>query len=654
MSTMAAGDRGDRRRLWPAAAVLVASTFLFLLAAPVRPAAAQEAPTGVEVEQGQGFATVSWDAVEGAGEYQIERTPLGGDQPTGPAVLVGRWLPDRYLGAPPDVNYTRELTFADSGFVLGERYRWRVRAVVNGTAGDWSEQVNGDTRLPTGPDDFLTGFELSNGASWTLHEDEVEVVEGIAAASDRVRLETIGETHEGRPMHLATVGYPRPPAPEAIADSPSVFIMCSIHGGERSGREACLMLLRELAFSDDPRIIDILSQATVLINPAANPDGQSVGRRTNTAGQDLNRDSLLIRHPETFAIAEAIRDYDPDLIVDAHEKGGGPDTDPSWPRSQIINAGLVSLSQDITIGRLFRDGAGVGWSMRPYTGWADNNWEGWHHNMAGMKNALGQLLETASSALPARPNAPAGSPQNMKRRVYTQLWSLHTLLDYHHENLAEIEGVLAASEAANAANEGPVYLDGAYAPPYDPPFSVVEPFTVELEPFCGYRLSPGQLSLRETGVLIGPLAGQPWTSATVEDRLAAHGVEVESVGYGIKQVLLAQPFRPMLPYLFDPELDTAVRPIGTPNLGMVDDARRLDDRRATVIVGDNDSGVPNRVDDISCSINDLIADEQTWPNHGRFVQHVNRVVRDRQHEGLLDNREAAAIRRTAAQSDIGH
>ena len=158
------------------------------------------------------------------------------------------------------------------------------------------------------------------------------------------------------------------------------------------------------------RIIDILSNATVLINPAANPDGQSVGRRTNTAGQDLNRDSLLLRHPETFALAEAIRDYEPDLFIDAHEKGGGPDTDPSWPRSQIINAGLVSLSQDITIGGSFRAGAQAGWSMRPYTGWANNNWEGWHHNMAGMKNMLGQLLETASSALPARPNAPSGSP----------------------------------------------------------------------------------------------------------------------------------------------------------------------------------------------------------------------------------------------------
>lgn len=67
-------------------------------------------------------------------------------------------------------------------------------------------------------------------------------------------------------------------------------------------------------------------------------------------------------------------------------------------------------------------------------------------------------------------------------------------------------------------------------------------------------------------------------------------MEVETVGSGIKHVLLAQPFRPMLPNLFDPGLDTAVRPIGTPNPRMVDDAVRLGDRRATVVVGDNDIG----------------------------------------------------------------
>ena len=640
----------SRRTSARAVGVLAATTLL--LAGPVGTASAQQAPAGVKVVQGQGFATVSWDAVPGATEYRIERTLLNGTEPAGEPVLVGRWLPDRYLGAPPTVNYTGELNFADSGFDLGKRYRWRVSAVAGETAGPLSDPVDGQTREPDGPAQFRTGFELSDGASWTVHQNELDVVQGIAAASERVRLQTIGHTHEGRPMLLATLGYPRPKPAAEIADTPGVFIMCSVHGGERSGREACLMLLRELAFSEDPRIIDILSNATVLINPSANPDGQAAGRRTNTAGQDLNRDSLLLRHPEAYAIAEAIRDHQPELIIDAHEKGGGPDTDPSWSRSRIIDAQLVSLGQDMTIGRIFRAGAGAGWSMRPYTGWANNNWEGFHHNMAGMKNMLGSLLETANATLPARPNAPSNSAAGQKRRVYTHLWSIQTLLDYHRQNLPAIQTVLAASKAANIANSTPVYLDGAYDDAYTPPFGVNEPATVQLEPFCGYRLSAEQYAQRATGALIAPLAGQTWTSNTVQARLAAHGVEVGQVGTGIVQVKLAQPLRPLLPYLLDPELETPNRPAGLPNLSMTK-AVRLDDRRATVVVGESDTGIANRVDAARCSINDLIADEQTWPSHGEFLLHVARVADQLEAAGTITGAERDRIVSAAGVSAVG-
>ena len=634
-------------------AVALLAIALALVLTPPAPASAQEAPPTVTVEQGQGFATVSWTEVAGAGTYEIERTPLDGDDPTGPGEVVGVWFPDRHLSDPPTPDPSGDLTFADAGFSLGERYQWRVRAVVDDVAGPWSAPVAADTQDEVGPEEFLTGFELRDGQDWTTHEEEVAVVEAIAAASDRVSLETIGETYEGRPVQLATVGYPAPPAREDVADGPSVYIMCTIHGPERSGREACMILLRELAFSDDPRIIDILSRTTVLITPTANPDGQAVRRRTNTAGQDLNRDSIIIRHPETFAIAEVIRDTQPNLLIDAHEKGGGPDTDPSWPRSPGIFEPLILESQNgAVIGALFEDGRETGFSMRPYTGWANNNWEAWHHNMAGMKNMLGVLLETAQVTPPARPGegevGEGDQPGSRQRRVYTHLMSLHSLLDYHHENVAEIEQVLAASEAANSANQGPIYLDGAYPPPYDPPFSRPEPATVVLEPFCGYRLSPEQVATRDSGELIGPLEGQTWTSPTVGERLAAHGVEVEEVGYGIVDVPLAQPYRPLIPYMLDPELDTAVRPIGTPNLGMVD-ATRLDDRQPTVVVGGVDTGVANRVDDLGCSLNDTIADEQDWPTRGRFIQHVSGEARDAYAEGLIDNRERAAIVHAAAR-----
>lgn len=638
------------------ASALIGVLLAPLLVATARPAAAQVAPA-VAVEQGHGFATVSWTEVAGAERYEIERTPLEDDEPAGPGQVVGVWFPDRYLGPPPSRTPSGDLTFADAGFALGERYRWRVRAVVDDEPGPWSEPVDADTLEPVGPADLRTGFELADGLAWTTHEEEVAFVEAVAARSERVRLETLGETYEGRPLQLATIGYPTAPATrEEVAEGPSVLIMCTIHGIERSGREACMILLRELAFSDDPRIVELLSTTTVMINPTTNPDGQAAGRRTNTAGQDLNRDSLLIRHPETLGLAEVVRDTQPNLLVDVHEKGGGPDTDPSWPRSPSVFEPLIRYAQDeVVIGDLFAGGREAGWSMRPYTGWADNNWEGWHHNIAGMRNMLGVLLETARQTPPARPGegivGGTDQPGSRARRVYTHLFALHRLLDHHHEHLDEIEDLLAASEAANTANRGPIALDGAYPPPYDPPFSRVEPTTVELEPFCGYRLSPEQVATRDSGELIDALEGRTWTSRTVGERLAAHGIRTEEVGAGIVQVPLAQPYRPLIPYLLDPELDTAVRPIGTPNLGMVD-ATRLDDDRPTVVVGDIDTGVPNRVDDEACSINDLIADEQDWPSRGRFLQHVTGVLRDLHDEGLVSNRERGVITRAALHADV--
>lgn len=642
------GLRRAAVRIWLAVASALA---LVIALAPVQAAQAVEVPSGLEIEQRQGFATLTWDPVEGATTYEIERTLMDGDEPAGEGLLVGRWVPDRHIDATGQP--TGDLTFADSGFTLGETYSWRIRAVSGEEVGEWSAPVVDETQAHLGPQEFRTGFELSDGAAWTTHEDEVEVVEAIAAASDRVNLQTIGETYEGRPLHLATLGYPEPRSAEEIADSPTAYIACTVHGNERSGREGCLILLRELAFSDDPWVTELLSEVTVLITPTENPDGQAVGRRTNSAGQDQNRDHILLRHPEAVAVAETIRDYQPDVIVDAHEMGSGADTAPMWSRSRIVNEELWALGQnDLTLGWLFDAGHDSGFELSPYAGWANNNWEGWLHNVAGLKNTVGQLFETPTQSGFSRPNSPNGSPANQQRRVYTQLWSFHSTLDYYQNNIAEVQDAIAASKAQHSANEGPIYLDGAYDPPFDPPR--LEPVTSVLEqPVCGYRLSPEQYQITDSGELIGAVAGQRWESGTIEERLAMHGVQVEEIGGGIVDVPLAQPLRGLIPYMLDPELDTDARPIGTPNLGMLEDAERLDDSRESVVVGDVETTVANRVDDLGCSVNDKIADEQDWPTRGAFVRHANSVVQELVADGQVSYREGAQIRQAAARSDVG-
>lgn len=77
------------------------------------------------------------------------------------------------------------------------------------------------------------------------------------------------------------------------------------------------------------------------------------------------------------------------------------------------------------------------------------------------------------------------------------------------------------------------------------------------------------------------------------------------------------------------------------------------DARSTVRLLDTDTGVANHRAGGGCTVNDLIDDEASWPNHGEFVSHVSAVVNDLRKEGVLDNRESSAIGKAAAQSEIG-
>ncbi|MEU3896667.1 family 16 glycoside hydrolase [Streptomyces sp. NPDC045251] len=77
------------------------------------------------------------------------------------------------------------------------------------------------------------------------------------------------------------------------------------------------------------------------------------------------------------------------------------------------------------------------------------------------------------------------------------------------------------------------------------------------------------------------------------------------------------------------------------------------DERLTVIVGTVDTGVPNRVTNNRCRINELIEDEKDWSSQQLFLKHVREVVEALRDEGVIDRREGRAINKAARQSKIG-
>ncbi|SEE54330.1 ThuA domain-containing protein [Jiangella alba] len=77
------------------------------------------------------------------------------------------------------------------------------------------------------------------------------------------------------------------------------------------------------------------------------------------------------------------------------------------------------------------------------------------------------------------------------------------------------------------------------------------------------------------------------------------------------------------------------------------------DDRSTVFLRDTDTGVANDVVGEGCTINDLIDDESSWPNHGQFVRHVTDTANGLASDGVITAREKATLTRLAAQSEIG-
>ncbi|MBU2668223.1 copper-binding protein [Actinoplanes bogorensis] len=77
------------------------------------------------------------------------------------------------------------------------------------------------------------------------------------------------------------------------------------------------------------------------------------------------------------------------------------------------------------------------------------------------------------------------------------------------------------------------------------------------------------------------------------------------------------------------------------------------DTRATVVIGGDDTGVPNKDTGDGCTINDLIDEYASYPTHAAFVRHVETVTTALVTSGTLTPRQRGTIVRAAARSEIG-
>ena len=230
-----------------------------------------------------------------------------------------------------------------------------------------------DYYLPA--DDFLPGIPTPKSAighqvgDWHLSHDKLSsYLRELADASERIVYQEYARSYENRPLfHLIItspenharlenirlehmkLSDPEQSAGVGLEDMPVVLTLgYGVHGNESSGPNSSVLVAYYLAASTSDEVSAYLENIIILLDPSLNPDGfnrhaswinmhKSVvpmkddnsrgfnetwpGGRTNHYWFDLNRDWILLQHPESRGRVEVFHNWKPNVQTDHHEMG---------------------------------------------------------------------------------------------------------------------------------------------------------------------------------------------------------------------------------------------------------------------------------------------------------------------------------------------
>jgi hypothetical protein len=277
-------------------------------------------------------------------------------------------------------------------------------------------------------------------------------------------VETLCRSPEGRAVPLLVIGNPVPASPLDLRRSgkAAVYIQANIHAGEVEGKEASLMLARDILLSKTPSYLDKL---VILIAPIFNADGnekinpenrrnqvgpeKGVGVRYNGQNLDLNRDSMKLESPELQGLVRnVLLRWDPMLVVDCHTTNGSYHEEPvtySWPLNPNGDSSIIQYMRDKMLPSIkenLREKYNT-FSI-PYGNFVDFNEpeKGWRTfsdlpryviNYMGIRNRLAILDENYAYA-------------NYKTRVLACYNFLRSILEYCSDHEEEIVQLVAEAD----------------------------------------------------------------------------------------------------------------------------------------------------------------------------------------------------------------
>lgn len=183
---------------------------------------------------------------------------------------------------------------------------------------------------------WATPFEQSGGIESPDYQTTMAWLDKLVSHSKYLSKVSLGKSPQGRDIWMIVASKEGLATPDALAGTgkPSVLVQAGIHSGEIDGKDAGMMLLRDIEHGGKS---ELLESANLLFVPIFSVDAHeraskynrvnqrgpvTMGWRTNARNLNLNRDYAKADTKEMQLMLAAINSWNPSLYIDVHVTDG--------------------------------------------------------------------------------------------------------------------------------------------------------------------------------------------------------------------------------------------------------------------------------------------------------------------------------------------
>jgi hypothetical protein len=266
-------------------------------------------------------------------------------------------------------------------------------------------------------DEWATFYERSGKKETPRYRETMDFCRRLAMSSDWVHMTAFGKSGMGRDLPLLIIDNHGLSNPDAIKASGKIILLIQacIHPGESEGKDAGMMLIRDLVIRK--QFPGLLDRVSILFIPIFNVDGherfgpynrinqngpEEMGWRVTATNLNLNRDYLKADAPEMQAWLKMFNTWMPDFFIDTHTTDGADYQYVLTYQMELygdMDPGLTDWSKN----SFLKDWSGqlekAGFPVFPYI-----EFRNWHNPESGIEMSVGPpMLSQVYTSLRNRP-----------------------------------------------------------------------------------------------------------------------------------------------------------------------------------------------------------------------------------------------------------